>query len=329
MNDQHYSESNTDARPANTGRSTASPDVADQAYPPGASVNIEHESHPPRGAGTGIGLAEPPTDGSSTYTQENADADPIDYDGAHRSPRGGRAPETRQRLDEVREFTEQARSKAEQQWREGRQRFEESREKVARQLREHKDRLQSKASGIADDGRRRLAGGIGDAAGAARAAAKELKSRDDTTIAAYADGAADQLDRLRDYFDRAELGDLARDAANFTRRRPEWVLGGMFVAGLAMARFLKADRPGRSQFRGDGPPADADPSLFRDLVDDQHERHGVRHGSSAAVGDASPVGLHEPAPVPPPAPVSPAAPAAPAAFAETPEPGEADPGQRD
>ena len=316
MNDDTLKDPNTSPRPGDAGRAAAPVDVADGAYPPGASVKIEHEAHRSPRAGQGVGLAQPPEDGSSTYTQENAHAEPIDYPGATPDTSSDRAPRTRQRLHEVREFTEQARTKAEQQWREGRQKFEESREQVTRQLREHKDRLETKASNVADNGRRRLASGIRDAAGAARAAAEDLKNRDDKTIAGYAESAADQLDRLHDYFDRAELRDLARDAADFTRRRPEWVLGGMFVAGLAAARFLKADRPGRSQFRAEGPPADADPSLFRDLVDDQREQHYSRSGGSAAFGEDAPVGLHDPAPVPPPAPAAP-----PATIPPAPTPG--------
>ena len=32
-------------------------------------------------------------------------------------------------------------------------------------------------------------------------------------------------------------------AADCARRHPEWALGGAYVAGLAIARFLKASRP--------------------------------------------------------------------------------------
>jgi hypothetical protein len=62
----------------------------------------------------------------------------------------------------------------------------------------------------------------------------------DAELGRYAARAARQVDRLSSYLRDADLRDLARDTADFARRRPELFLGGTFLAGLALARFLKS-----------------------------------------------------------------------------------------
>jgi len=54
----------------------------------------------------------------------------------------------------------------------------------------------------------------------------------------YADRAAQQVERLSAY-----LRDRERDTETFARRRPEVFLGGTLIAGLMLARFLKASSP--------------------------------------------------------------------------------------
>lgn len=59
-------------------------------------------------------------------------------------------------------------------------------------------------------------------------------------LGGYAGKAAEQVDRLSSYLRDRELGEVVRDAETFARRRPELFLGGTFLAGLLLARFLKA-----------------------------------------------------------------------------------------
>jgi hypothetical protein len=95
---------------------------------------------------------------------------------------------------------------------------------------------------------------------AIRRASDTLREEDDQNLADYADRAAHRLSRIKDYLQRQELGDLLNDVEQTARRRPELVFGGLFVAGLAAARFLKASSrprgPRRQQNfgpqRGDG-----------------------------------------------------------------------------
>lgn len=59
----------------------------------------------------------------------------------------------------------------------------------------------------------------------------------------YADRAAQQVERLSTYLRDSELRDFVRDTETFARRRPEIFLGGTLIAGLMLARFLKASSP--------------------------------------------------------------------------------------
>jgi hypothetical protein len=59
----------------------------------------------------------------------------------------------------------------------------------------------------------------------------------------YADQVANQVDRLSTYLRDNDLSGFVRDTESFARRRPDLFLGGTFLAGLMLARFLKASSP--------------------------------------------------------------------------------------
>jgi hypothetical protein len=69
-------------------------------------------------------------------------------------------------------------------------------------------------------------------------------------LADYTDMVADRLDSAGRYLREQDASRMVSDAADLARRKPEWVLGGAFVLGLAVARFLKSSRPGRGGARG-------------------------------------------------------------------------------
>ncbi len=60
----------------------------------------------------------------------------------------------------------------------------------------------------------------------------------------YAESAAERVDRLARYLRESDPEKFVRDAEDFARRRPEVFMGGMLVAGLLLARFLKSSSPG-------------------------------------------------------------------------------------
>ena len=87
-------------------------------------------------------------------------------------------------------------------------------------------------------------------------AADRLREEEHTTAAGYVGTAARVLDRAAEYLDQAKLETLMKDAERFAHRRPEVFVGGLLVAGLGLARFLKASKP-RRQYE------QAEPNHFR------------------------------------------------------------------
>jgi hypothetical protein len=88
-----------------------------------------------------------------------------------------------------------------------------------------------------------LAERLSEYAEAARAASERLHGDEGNNMLAMpAERAADGLERMSNYLRDKEPADLMDDLERFARRRPEVVFGGLFVAGLAAARFLKASR---------------------------------------------------------------------------------------
>jgi hypothetical protein len=66
----------------------------------------------------------------------------------------------------------------------------------------------------------------------------------------YADRAAGQVERLSRYLRENDLSGFVRDTESFARRRPEVFLGGTLIAGLMLARFLKASTPDQGRSSG-------------------------------------------------------------------------------
>ena len=97
---------------------------------------------------------------------------------------------------------------------------------------------------------------------AIESASSRLREEENGNLAEYADIAAAKLRQLRTYLDSRELQDLLHDAEDFARRRPEVVFGGLAIAGLAVARFLKASsRSRRVGMYGDSSSPDYRPGV--------------------------------------------------------------------
>lgn len=92
---------------------------------------------------------------------------------------------------------------------------------------------------------------LGGLAGALREAGQKLQENEQSRdFSRYADQAAQQVEKLSSYLRDNDLRGFVRDTETLARRRPELFLGGTFLAGLMLARFLKASSP--SQQYGDG-----------------------------------------------------------------------------
>lgn len=115
---------------------------------------------------------------------------------------------------------------------------------VAEQARDHVQELVGQQKTQAAD---RLLG----LAGALREAGHKLQEKEENqAFGRYADQAAQQVDRLSTYLRDNDLRGFVRDTETMARRRPELFLGGTFLVGLMLARFLKASSP--NQGYGDG-----------------------------------------------------------------------------
>lgn len=114
----------------------------------------------------------------------------------------------------------------------------------------------------------RAAAGLGGVADAIRHAGDELRTQNEG-LATYIDRASEQLRQLADQIREKGTDDIAADVAAFARRRPAVFIGGAFIIGLGLARFLKSTAPREEQsgFAGQGgsraawmPPAADEPS---------------------------------------------------------------------
>ena len=94
-----------------------------------------------------------------------------------------------------------------------------------------------------DEQKNRAADGLGGIANVIRNAGNELRSENEA-IAGYVDQASEQLRRFADQIRQKGVADMLDDVHNFARRRPALFIGGAFLVGLGIARFLKssADR---------------------------------------------------------------------------------------
>src|SRR5690606_24268315 len=60
------------------------------------------------------------------------------------------------------------------------------------------------------------------------------------SLALYVEWAGDRLRQLADRIRNQGAEEMAAEAADFARRRPAVFIGGAFIVGLALARFLKS-----------------------------------------------------------------------------------------
>ena len=121
----------------------------------------------------------------------------------------------------------------------------------AKQLTQHlTQQATEQGAAMFNDQKSRAAGSLGGLASALRCAADTLQGEQDKNLAAYTGSLAGSVEHAAGYLRDVEPRQLMNDASDFVRRRPEWVLGGAFIVGLALTRFLKASQSDahRAQF---------------------------------------------------------------------------------
>ena len=90
-----------------------------------------------------------------------------------------------------------------------------------------------------DEQKNRAADGLGGIANVIRNAGNELRTENEA-LASYVDSASDQLRRFADQIRQKGVADMLDDVHSFARRRPALFIGGAFLVGLGIARFLKS-----------------------------------------------------------------------------------------
>lgn len=122
---------------------------------------------------------------------------------------------------------------------------------VARELRhdaKHKaraarDKTLERGREFAEERKSVIANEVGVFGSAVRSASESLESDGEETVAQYAEMCADELENASEYLRERRIQDLYHDANRFARKHPQIFLGGLFVAGVVAARFLKASEP--------------------------------------------------------------------------------------
>ena len=104
----------------------------------------------------------------------------------------------------------------------------------------------------------KLADTLASYGSALSAAGDRLAEDGENPLVQPARRAARQLEKASTYLREKSRGDLIQDLSRLARSNPEWIFGGLFVAGLAAARFLKASAPEGSYSRRT--PATPDPA---------------------------------------------------------------------
>lgn len=111
-----------------------------------------------------------------------------------------------------------------------------------------------KASSLIGEQKNHLAAGIGTVADSIREIGENLQHEtaggETNQVAAFAGkyggSLAEQVEKISQYVEDRDLGELARDAEQFARRNPTLFVGGAFALGILAARFLKSSTSRRT-----------------------------------------------------------------------------------
>jgi hypothetical protein len=101
------------------------------------------------------------------------------------------------------------------------------------------DQVKRQASTRVNEQKERAAQGLGSVASAIRQASEHMRS-ENQMLATYADRAVDQIQLFADRMRDKEPEEMVRDLEQFGRRNPAAFVGGAFLLGLGLARFLKS-----------------------------------------------------------------------------------------
>jgi hypothetical protein len=135
--------------------------------------------------------------------------------------------------------------------------------------------IKQNVSSRVDEQKNRAADGIGGIANAIRNAGNELRGENEA-LAGYVDMASDQLRNFADQIREKGVADMLDDVQTFARRRPALFIGGAFLVGLGIARFLKSSADS-GDYDMSGGFSDVDPMTAQSVPS---------YGSTSGLGEA-------------------------------------------
>lgn len=108
---------------------------------------------------------------------------------------------------------------------------------------EQKDHLKQRVAGMADDRRLQAADRADSITRALQGAADSLRESGETQLSSWVSQAAGQVERVVGYMHGKPADGMLHDFEDLARRNPALFLGGTYLAGMAVGRFLRASSP--------------------------------------------------------------------------------------
>ncbi len=108
-----------------------------------------------------------------------------------------------------------------------------------------KQEIDKKGHQVADSGKQALMGEMRNICNALNAASEKMHEQNDY-FSGVVDMAAGKLNSACDFVEKEKPEDVVTAVKDISQKNPYLAVGGMFVAGLALSRFLKADGQTRS-----------------------------------------------------------------------------------
>ena len=99
--------------------------------------------------------------------------------------------------------------------------------------------IQQRVTSRVDEQKNRAADGLGGIADVIRNATNELRGENEA-LASYVDMASDQMKAFAEQIRQRGVTEMIDDVGQFARRRPALFIGGAFLVGLGIARFLRS-----------------------------------------------------------------------------------------
>ena len=123
--------------------------------------------------------------------------------------------------------------------------YSQAKEKATQAVSETYSQVTEKATETINEQKGTLAQGLSSLAENLRQMDENLRNSEAETpivgfTAKYGDSLADQVQQVADYLERKDVRAMVSDVESYARRNPAIFIGGAFVAGLLLARFLKS-----------------------------------------------------------------------------------------